>query len=134
MALQIRNQTQRAVEPDKRDNLIFIGVSFCVFLLKFVFTQWPATNETHQFFCCDPLNTAMTWPTYIDYSADCWTYIIIYFTMMIAQPKTKEYIFYVTLIWLGYYVEYYFTYNNIGFSYFLGVCFPAMFLREIFRK
>lgn len=76
----------------------------------------------------------MTKPAYVDYFADCWTYIIIYFTMMIAQPKTREYVFYVTLIWVGYFVEFYYTYNNIGFSYFLGICFVAMFTREALRK
>lgn len=137
-------RTPQAVAQDKRDNLIFIGASFIVFLLKFLFTQWPETKVLEYFFCCDPNNTPMTKPAYVDYFANCWSYILIYFTMLIAHPKTKEYVFYVTLIWIAYFLEYYFMYNNpffklwnvipIGISTVLGICFVAMFTREALRK
>ena len=132
---------RQVVGQDKKDNLIFIAVSFCVFLLKFVFTQWPESNELRSFFVFD--RQVMSKPAYIDYFATCWTYIIIYISMMFCQPKSREYIFYVTLFWVAYFIEFYLMYNNpffkigglsIGISTFIGIGFISLFTREALRK
>ena len=142
--LMVRDRLQLihlAVGQDKKDNLIFIAVSFCVFLLKFVFTQWQETGELKRFFVFD--GQLLSTSAYIDYFATCWTYIIIYLLMMFCQPKSREYIFYITFFWIAYFIEFYIMYNNpfffvgripFGISTGIGIGYIILFTREALRK
>lgn len=147
MGLAPLHLIQRAVEQGKKNTLAIIGSALIVYLLKFAFTTYKETKVLEYFFIFKP-DQAMTRPAYVDYTADCWTYIIIYFTMCYVLPKQREYLFIILLLWVGYYVEFYFMYNwplslfhltehiylPIGYSTFALTSLIGMFVYRYLKK
>lgn len=140
MVQEPRQLIQKVVETDKVHATIIVLAWFLVFGLKFAFTLWPETEVLEQFFKFD--DQSMTRPAYVDYFADCWTYIILSFLMFIFMPKQREYLFYITLLWFGYFIEFFFMYNQpvtkfyglpIGYSMLTACAFAFLLIRSIVK-
>ncbi len=110
MVQELLQQIQKAVEQDKKNELLIIGMGILVYSMKFFFTAFPESKVLHSYFPFD--KQLMTKPAYADYGADCMTYVIIFMTFAYVVPKYRELIFILALAFAGYTFEFVFIYND----------------------
>ena len=110
MVLGHLQQIQRAVEQDKKNELLIIGMGILVYSMKFFFTIFPETKDLHSYFPFD--SQLMTKPAYADYCSDCLTYVIIFMTFAYIVPRYRELIFILAVAFIGYTIEFGLIYNN----------------------
>lgn len=115
-------------------------ISIIVFLLNYAYLLWPLSSQLHPYFKFN--SQLITTQAHVDYICRIIQMILIYYTLANYIPKYRETLFLVSLLWIGYLIDYLLTYNQplgwygiipISYAFFMGISMILILLYKVLK-